>query len=483
MGRKGSSSKAATKAAASGKRPRPSASGGWAGGLGAVLVAAVSIGVLTAMQSGAGTPGGVAEVVRRQFSSRLAGAARDAGVAEKPPQPQPGAGGGALGPRQVVFRSEASLRADLHYDDGRFGQVVATLDAGASTAITTQEGHGFFWTVHGRREQLVASTGEPIEAHITADTTEVVLPAGARAPEGRCLDRYRFCAAEARDGGCPRNPGWMIVNCCASCDGPIGASRLIDPRERCSRDFLNTTASRTWAPGDLDGMFERILSDPEVAAYAPAVLSRPPEGPWIVTLDAFLDDEEAEGLIRGGEMAGFQRSTDQGRVNSLGEMEKVQSSSRTSSNAWCNRECERLPVVQRVTAKIEGLTGVARGNYESFQILRYEEGQFYGRHHDAGRRDHLQPAGPRILTVFLYLSDVEGGGHTRFSDLDISVPPRKGRALIWPSVLDADPEGVDYRTYHEAMPVTEGVKYAANHWIHLHDFAVPNRWGCTGSFG
>ena len=72
MGRKGSSSKAATKAAASGKRPRPSASGGWAGGLGAVLVAAVSIGVLTAMQSGAGTPGGVAEVVRRQFSSRLA---------------------------------------------------------------------------------------------------------------------------------------------------------------------------------------------------------------------------------------------------------------------------------------------------------------------------------------------------------------------------------------------------------------------------
>ena len=38
------------------------------------------------------------------------------------------------------------------------------------------------------------------------------------------------------------------------------------------------------------------------------------------------------------------------------------------------------------------------------------------------------------------------------------------------------------RTYHEACTVTKGVKYAANAWVHLYNFAVPNLWGCTGIF-
>ena len=88
----------------------------------------------------------------------------------------------------------------------------------------------------------------------------------------------------------------------------------------------------------------------------------------------------------------------------------------------------------------------------------------------------------RILTFFLYLSDVEEGGETSFPLLGLSVKPKMGRALLWPSVLDEDPGAIDPRTSHEARPVIRGRKYAANSWIHSHDYVKPNLWGCTGTF-
>jgi hypothetical protein len=40
------------------------------------------------------------------------------------------------------------------------------------------------------------------------------------------------------------------------------------------------------------------------------------------------------------------------------------------------------------------------------------------------------------------------------------VQPRRGRALLWPATLDADPFEKDERTHHEALPVTKGTKRA-----------------------
>jgi prolyl 4-hydroxylase len=62
------------------------------------------------------------------------------------------------------------------------------------------------------------------------------------------------------------------------------------------------------------------------------------------------------------------------------------------------------------------------------------------------------------------------------------VKPRKGGALLWPSTLSDDPSKIDHRTLHAALPVVEGIKFAANTWIHSHDFATSNLWGCTGTF-
>ena len=61
--------------------------------------------------------------------------------------------------------------------------------------------------------------------------------------------------------------------------------------------------------------------------------------------------------------------------------------------------------------------------------------------------------------MFLYLNDVEEGGGTRFPLLDITVQPKMGSAILWPSVLDDPPEKKDFRTDHEALEVTKGIKY------------------------
>ena len=52
----------------------------------------------------------------------------------------------------------------------------------------------------------------------------------------------------------------------------------------------------------------------------------------------------------------------------------------------------------------------------------------------------------------------------------MTVEPKPGRALMWPSVLDDDPSAIkrvsDHRTTHEALTVTRGRKLAANMWLH-----------------
>lgn len=110
-----------------------------------------------------------------------------------------------------------------------------------------------------------------------------------------------------------------------------------------------------------------------------------------------------------------------------------------------------------------------------------EVGQHYSTHHDHKAIDSSRPAGARALTFLLYLNDVEEGGETDFPSLNIRITPKKGKAVMWPNTLSEDPQLMDERTYHQALPVKKGVKYAANAWIHLYDYQKADLWGCTGT--
>ena len=125
-----------------------------------------------------------------------------------------------------------------------------------------------------------------------------------------------------------------------------------------------------------------------------------------------------------------------------------------------------------------------------------------------------------------YLNDVPEGGATRFTSLPsgpVTFQPKRGKAVLWPSVLAEAPFTKDERTDHEALPVTRGEKYggtgvaclpigyayacalliatltlaprrlsccrgcrslplatrSANFWIHQYDFKTAHAKGCT----
>ena len=201
-------------------------------------------------------------------------------------------------------------------------------------------------------------------------------------------------------------------------------------------------------------------------------------GPWIVVLENFLSEEECDTLIHLGGEKGYEISKDVGERNFDGTYDGIESKDRTSSNAWCTEECWEHSATQAVHDRIELLTGINRTNYEYLQLLRYEKGQFYGKHHDYIEHHNQREPGVRILTVFLYLNDVEAGGGTHFSRLKQTVMPKRGRAVIWPSVLNDDPNKKDRQTDHEALPVEAGIKYGANAWVHQRDFKTAWSKGC-----
>eukprot|EP01052_Picozoa_sp_SAG31_P044236 SAG31_NODE_7640_length_1633_cov_1.318123_2_plen_159_part_00 len=134
------------------------------------------------------------------------------------------------------------------------------------------------------------------------------------------------------------------------------------------------------------------------------------------------------------------------------------------------------------------------------------------------RSGNLPPV-PRIYTLFIYLTDVpEGhGGQTYFPMADplepegtppeqdtkackfapswdrvverptlkcgLAVTPAKYKAVLWPDT-ELDHLGAAHpRTEHMALPIfncTTCIKWAANVWIHLHDFKAAHLQGRGG---
>uniref|UniRef100_A0A7R9W3W3 Fe2OG dioxygenase domain-containing protein n=1 Tax=Pseudictyota dubia TaxID=2749911 RepID=A0A7R9W3W3_9STRA len=338
----------------------------------------------------------------------------------------------------------------------------------------------------------------------------------------RCKNKHELCLQWATYGECEESPDFMANECPAAC---LNCDSLLYQR-RCPYD---PSAPRALQKGDLHKMFHRIVTEERYKKYKPRVWSHPywtspsheeteddssedeeTEGdssdddvereedssddeeasssngddkvwkdvPWVVSLENFLTDEEADRIIELGYEEKFERSDDGGEYMADGTFKTYFIDGRTSWNAWCDECYGDEKGGQAVLDKIQDVTSINQTHFDNLQILRYEKGQHYHLHHDYDSYEVPRQPGPRILTFFLYLSDVEEGGGTNFPDLNLTFTPRKGRAVIWPNVLNEDPEKEDERTQHQALPVVNGTKYAANAWIHLHDYQGPLHRDC-----
>lgn len=303
-----------------------------------------------------------------------------------------------------------------------------------------------------------------------------------------CINHDPRCGLWSVRGRCEEDPTFMDEYCAPMCH----TCHMLHVETRCPFD---PSATMALAPGDLHRIFENLVTSDEFVEFQPTVLSRPEYatgdtrdsasyviGPWVVQLENLVSPSEAARIVELGHDLGYEPSEVYGKRGPDGRnnvKEKNLSTKRTSGTAWCDFRCNDDDQVMDVRARIANVTGISVRHSEDLQLLRYEEGQYYQAHHDMITNHLKMLYGPRVLTVFLYLSDVEEGGGTHFPHLNLTVTPKLGRAVIWPSVLNSDPFQADMRTMHEALPVIKGVKYAANAWLHQGDYMQAMLNDCT----
>ncbi|KAL3934412.1 MAG: hypothetical protein SGBAC_009865 [Bacillariaceae sp.] len=331
-----------------------------------------------------------------------------------------------------------------------------------------------------------------------------------------CQNYYSHCEIYASIGYCDNNflggEDFLTMRqkcapACRTCDD----YELLQP---CLANFDHNF----YHEGELDKLFRRMVGELDIPKedlpYKPSVHARPGgqskadyldpdgtiaksnevvDGAWLITLEDFLTPEECDRMIELGALEGYSRSGLQAG--------KDKDNHRTSVNAWCSaKHCDKDPIAQKVVTRISNTTGMPTAYSEPLQLLKYTEGQYYKMHHDVDLPAELYwPQGPRVLTFFLYLNEVEEGGATRMVDIthnddaaapgeyqqdclnnansteakancaliEMDIKPKRGMALVWPNLNNADMMHKEAGTWHEARPVIKGVKFGANAWFRL----------------
>lgn len=184
--------------------------------------------------------------------------------------------------------------------------------------------------------------------------------------------------------------------------------------------------------------------------------------PYIATFDNCITKEECKHMINISLPLMKQSlvSSDKEGVVSLG---------RTSYNAWIQHGHDK--VTQKIGEKIAKIVGIPIENAEAFQVIYYNTTNEYRQHYDSWKHDGsdktlrcMKYGGARLKTALVYLNDVEEGGSTRMTQLNIDVFPTIGKLLIFENTYS----GTNIQhplSEHAGMPVLKGEKYAFNLWF------------------
>lgn len=89
--------------------------------------------------------------------------------------------------------------------------------------------------------------------------------------------------------------------------------------------------------------------------------------------------------------------------------------------------------------------------YDSFQILKYGNGQHFSNHVDDCLAYH------RRISMSYYLNNDFDGGEIEFPRFNLKYKPEGNDLLLFPST---------YIYNHKIYPVTDGTRYAVVNWIH-----------------
>lgn len=85
-----------------------------------------------------------------------------------------------------------------------------------------------------------------------------------------------------------------------------------------------------------------------------------------------------------------------------------------------------------------------------YDLLRYEEGQFYTQHTDSYIKS------PRSISCSIQLNDDYDGGEFSFFDREMLIRAKKGSIIMFPS---------NFMYPHEIMPIIRGTRYSIVTWL------------------
>jgi prolyl 4-hydroxylase len=121
----------------------------------------------------------------------------------------------------------------------------------------------------------------------------------------------------------------------------------------------------------------------------------------------------------------------------------IQHESRTSDNCWIEHDAN--DIVHEVSKRLSILTQIPIRNAEQYQLVYYKKGAQYKPHFDSfdyeteDGKKNWEPGGQRIVTVLVYLNNVEGGGGTDFPELGVTVKAKKGDVVVFHNTLTEVP--------------------------------------------
>lgn len=175
----------------------------------------------------------------------------------------------------------------------------------------------------------------------------------------------------------------------------------------------------------------------------------------IFAVEDFLSEEECSYMIDYCEQHNLFSRSMTGTADGASEV----TGNRTSYSAFITT-CRQDTLFKDIIERAADLMEVDITRVEDLQCVRYGEGQLYKSHFDS-----FETGLKRKATLLVYLNDDYEGGETIFPEIGFSISPKKGMALAFVN-LDEQNNDLIY-SLHGGAPVTAGVKFACNIWIHL----------------
>jgi hypothetical protein len=264
---------------------------------------------------------------------------------------------------------------------------------------------------------------------------------------------------------CDTNVVWMMNQCplaCLACEALPLFTKCTDKRPADAKPLVE--------PGGIFETYEALLKTGMSLASLGEVKDQ--DDPWVLKMDQFLTTAQADELAKWMERLEWKAAVPLSpKIRRLGKV------------AYCQEAaCQNDKTYKTLVDKITKLLSAPPAYMEPLEFVHFNYMESHGVHHDVDKKDMYLPAGPRVWSVFVCLSDVPKGGSMGFPELDwLSIPPRKGQLLVWPNVKNSAPAEAHGSMVSEGLPVVaeNGSKYGVHSWVRLYDYEAARDLGCV----